>query len=968
MKIVPISTIPLSVFLLFLFLANCDYMNPSSGFNNEDYTILKNFNTDTLPLVTLDLLDSVFDVNTKSTSAFRLIVENSRTFYIEATATTSGCCGFSILDSAFKPVYTRSYIYSSDPTEITYLSSGKYFLLLKNYCSSVYASVSLHVDLSEPDNTRATARMVEVNGDSLTGTIGTKDIDMFKFAAQKDSCYTIITKNSPNTNLRLFRPDSSQYGFASSSNGSSTMSFRCKVPGTYYFTVVNNYTSSDQKIEYSCSVITQPFDSFEPDDSIYQAKILPNDGKLQPHTIFAGDVDWMKCSIPSGYYYLIKSNNNSYAAYIYTHNMSFLTNLSPNDSFFLWGATPADSAIFIKAGFELTNDYYGSMPLDSYTISVTGFPIDQFEPDDNPANAHLIKVGNDAFKSALIKSDIDWIKFAVKTGVTYDVLGTGNSSSVIGMYKSSGLTYISSRSFGSHIAYTASSDDTVYLKIGERSGTTINTFKPSQSTKSPVFEYSIKINTIENDTFEYDNSLKYAKSINSNGSIQKRICTLNDTDVIKFNAIADSSYLISVSNAKRINLYSDSGAVLRTQYNSSNTSMGLSLNWMCTRSGTYYFDITNPYVVDSLMLHYTVSVKTFKIDSFEPDNIQSIATLLDTSKTPPTHTLIQNDVDWFKYNVTPGMILKITCSGPSYLPLLSSNGMNEVLFQGDTFPVFLYAQDTIPNIFYMRIGPLQEKFINSHQTDPLTYQYALKIVPVYNDAYEPDNSLNTASTIKLNEPAQSRILLFKETDYIKMNAVKDSSYKINFNGILKMSFIHSSGTVLHNRTWSDAGSINSFNWTCQESGAYYIKIDSTSQKWNIRDSLKINYKVSFVSAHGDNYEPDNTPETARLINIDTVRQHHTLFVMDEDWMKFTGVKGTGYQFFCEQQMYLSPYVAMSLYHSDGKTLYQNSMSSGTKWNCPADGDYLLKFCVDFKAAVNSSEWEYSTYLQKTSLP
>ncbi len=56
------------------------------------------------------------------------------------------------------------------------------------------------------------------------------------------------------------------------------------------------------------------------------------------------------------------------------------------------------------------------------------------------------------------------------------------------------------------------------------------------------------------------------------------------------------------------------------------------------------------------------------------------------------------------------------------------------------------------------------------------------------------------------------------------------------------------------------------------------------------------------------------------------------------------------------------------YLSDGKTLYQNSMASGTKWNCPTDGDYYMKFWVDTKAAVNTSEWEYSTYLQQVSLP
>ncbi|HEX2959173.1 MAG TPA: hypothetical protein VHO70_20230, partial [Chitinispirillaceae bacterium] len=60
----------------------------------------------------------------------------------------------------------------------------------------------------------------------------------------------------------------------------------------------------------------------------------------------------------------------------------------------------------------------------------------------------------------------------------------------------------------------------------------------------------------------------------------------------------------------------------------------MTLKWMCTRSGTYYVDVMNPYMGDSLYIHYSFSIKTFKNDSFEPDNILPMATILDTSKTP----------------------------------------------------------------------------------------------------------------------------------------------------------------------------------------------------------------------------------------------------------------------------------------------------------------------------------------------
>ncbi|HEX2959174.1 MAG TPA: hypothetical protein VHO70_20235 [Chitinispirillaceae bacterium] len=345
-----------------------------------------------------------------------------------------------------------------------------------------------------------------------------------------------------------------------------------------------------------------------------------------------------------------------------------------------------------------------------------------------------------------------------------------------------------------------------------------------------------------------------------------------------------------------------------------------------------------------------------------------MATILDTSKTPPIHTLIQNDVDWFKYTVKPGIILKISGKGTNFLPVLSCKGKNDTLFHGDSFPSFLYAEDTTVNEFYIKIGPLTEKIIRAHENDSLTFNYSLKMEPTYNDLYEPDNTLKTASAAALNGTTQSRILLYKEKDYIKLDAVKDSSYKITLNNILRVSLLDSSGSEFYNRSWSNATTSNSFNWTCLETGSYYVKIDSSSQKWKILDSLKINYKVSFMSVHGDEYEPDNTPETATLIKVDTARQHHKLFVMDVDWVKFTGVKGIGYQFFCEQQFSISPYVNMSLYRNDGKTLYQNSMASGTVWNCPTDGEYYVKFWIDTKAAVNTSEWEYETYLQQVSLP
>jgi hypothetical protein len=965
------SPIYITVFIVFMFLLTCDYMSPASGFRSEDYDIIKNMNTDTLPLLSLDSLDTVFTIKGSSNRAFRLSVNTSKEFYIEATSSSSGCSGFSILDSTYKSVYSRGSIYPSDGTIITYISRGKYFLILKNNCStSGNVSISLRVDFTEQDNARATARMVEVNGDSLTGTLGKYDVDMLKFTAMKDSCYKVIVKNALNYNLTLLRPDSTQLASVSSTIDPSTLSFRCTVTETYYFTITNtNYSSSNPKPSYTCSVITLPVDSYEPDDSIHQATLLPVDGTVQSHTIFSGDVDWIRCSIPQGFYYLVKVNGASYGTGIYTDKKALLASLGTNDSLFIWGVAPTDSVVYIKVGNELSNEYSSSLTLNSYTISTTAIPIDQYEPDDNnPVNARLIQVGGEAFKGAHIISDIDWIKFIVKAGSTYDVLGTGNSSFIVGIYKSSSLTYISSRSFGSHNLYTASSDDTIYLKIGERSGTSINTFRPTQTTKSPVFEYSINVNTIQNDTYEYDNTLKSAKSITTDGNIQKRIFTAGDTDAITFNAIADSSYMIVVSNAYRVRLYSDSATILRTQYNSANPSMGITLKWMCTRSGTYYFDVMNPYMGDSLVLHYTASVKTFKNDQFEPDNIMSMATLLDTSKTPPTHTLIQNDVDWFKFTVTPFINLKISSTGIDELPIFAYKSKNDTLYYSDTLPRVLFTNnfDSITEIF-IRIGPLSEKTIKAHENDPLFYNYSLKLIPLYNDLYEPDRTTKTANTIELNGQAQSRVLVNYDVDHIKLNAVRDSSYKITFTNILKMSLLNASGSVIFNLTWPNSGTTNSFKWTCPESGVFYVKLDSASQDWNVeREYPRVNYTISFESARGDAYEPDNTPLTATSIKADTVKQHHSLFIMDEDWVKFTGAKETGYQFFCEQQA-TTPNVNMSLYGSDGKTLYQYSMVSGTKWKCPANGDYYIKFWVDAAASVNNSEWEYSTYLQNTSL-
>ncbi|HEX2959194.1 MAG TPA: hypothetical protein VHO70_20335, partial [Chitinispirillaceae bacterium] len=496
MKRIQLSALYIGSIFLFLFLA-CDYMDPASGFKSEDYDIIKTMNTDTLPLLSLDSLDSVFIIKASSTRAFRLSVDTSKTFYIETTSSSDGCAGFSILDSTYKSIYNKSSIYSSDGTVTPYIPRGNYFLVLKNNCSSSgNVSTSLRVDSSEPDNTRATARQIEVNGDSLTGTLGSYDADMFKFTAQKDSCYTIAVKNCPNTILTLLRSDSSQYISSNGSNGPSTLSFRCSVPGTYYFTIANsNYYGSNQKVSYSCSIVTLPVDSYEPDDSLHQARLLPVDGTIQSHTNFSGDADWMKCSIPQGYYYLIKVNGASYGTGLYTDKKALLASLGTNDSLFVWGVAPADSVVYIKAGNEQTYEYTSSsMILNSYTISATAFSIDQYEPDDNPVNARLIKVGEEPCNSVLITSDIDWVKFAVNSGSTYDILLVGNSSFIAGIYKSSGLTYISSRSFGLHNVYTASSNDTIYLKIGERSGTSINTFKATQTTKSPVSEYSIKVN------------------------------------------------------------------------------------------------------------------------------------------------------------------------------------------------------------------------------------------------------------------------------------------------------------------------------------------------------------------------------------------------------------------------------------------------------------------------------------------
>lgn len=164
--------------------------------------------------------------------------------------------------------------------------------------------------------------------------------------------------------------------------------------------------------------------------------------------------------------------------------------------------------------------------------------------------------------------------------------------------------------------------------------------------------------------------------------------------------------------------------------------------------------------------------------------------------------------------------------------------------------------------------------------------------------------------------------------------VFDASLSIDFDGqIVSYQWDFGDGTTASGMT---------VNHSFSTGGNYYVVLTVTDDG-------------GFTSSHGewihvavpftpDQYEPDDTMDTATLINIFEIQHHNFHQPGDQDWVKFYATAGMTYVVETFNLSYNSD-TYIYLYDSSGNLLAENDdyngLASRIEWTCQQDGYYYV---------------------------
>lgn len=355
-------------------------------------------------------------------------------------------------------------------------------------------------DNYEPDNICSQANPITANGSTQTHNFHTaSDVDWVEFDVSVGRLYVLETGDlgdDADTVLELYRSDCTTRITVDDDGGvglASRIVWTAGFDGTVY-AMVRPYNSSrtGARSQYDLFLLSQsPHpDSYEPDNTCFQARTINVDGPAQRHDFHTeSDVDWVKFTTRAGTGYALETGNlGDYADTVLTlYDSDCTTQIVADEdsgpgqaSRILWIAS-FDGTAYMKVEPDTPGE---AGPGTDYDLSVRTETLtpDAYEPDDTCSQARSITVDGPVqrhdFHTTL---DIDWVKFTANRDYRYTI-ETSNlgdvADTVLELYQADCTTRTdwdddSGPGWGSRIVWDAYSEGVLHAKIRPLSGSHI---------------------------------------------------------------------------------------------------------------------------------------------------------------------------------------------------------------------------------------------------------------------------------------------------------------------------------------------------------------------------------------------------------------------------------------------------------------------------------------------------------------
>lgn len=277
------------------------------------------------------------------------------------------------------------------------------------------------------------------------------------------------------------------------------------------------------------------------------------------------------------------------------------------------------------------------------------------------------------------------------------------------------------------------------------------------------------------------------------------------------------------------------------------------------------------------------SANAVQPDSYEPDSRDN-PLKADLGGPEIPRTLHDGDEDWFSIQ-TPNngtLILETTGDVDTFMELYDgASGSGSRLANNDDGGDDLNARIE----YFAEAGKLYIAKVRGLGGDTGSYGFKTTFNALAPDASEPNDTKETGTTIELDTPVEASFQSPEDVDWYVLTIPGDGGYLIvHTDGEMDtaVTIYDESGAVLAED--DDSGrQLNARASTLAPGGKVYIEVREVDGD---RGRYTLNTQVREPGA-SDAFEPDNTTDTAKPIDLETPQQRTLTTADDTDWAQFT---------------------------------------------------------------------------------
>ncbi len=396
------------------------------------------------------------------------------------------------------------------------------------------------------------------------------------------------------------------------------------------------------------------------------------------------------------------------------------------------------------------------------------------------------------------------------------------------------------------------------------------------------------------DTFEQDDSCANAKDIALDGAVQDhnlaREENVADKDWVKFTAKSGVKYVVradAVGADAKLSLELHATCESQPSFGT-----GAVITFTAPADGVYFImarhddDNYGPATAYKLKANSSESLCN---RSLEPNDICGVSSDIAINTSAQTLAFCEaNDTDWMRIAVKAGAQYTLTAQNIGHLAKV----------QLSVFPTCDEASAGTGEVVKFKASSRGYVYVKAQNTEPnvagLGTEYSLHVAGSQGcdeDQYEPDNSVDKAQPLRLNGNAQAHTpCAAGDIDWVKLDAIDGATYTVETLNLgeradTKLCLHDATGKELRCDDDSGAGRGSRLTIEGSVAGVYFFSIRDRDPQVG-GDNAKYEVRAITGFCVNDANEPDNTQQTAKVINPDGSLQQHNICAKDEADLEF----------------------------------------------------------------------------------